>query len=147
MKKVIYSLLGLFTFAILFFGFSYAKECITLWHNDVCIDLQKRGDDYTMTRSVTCRDWSCSLRCDVVLPHTIENVWSCNWSFEYDSNSTETIKVNININGVPGQITWKYNFRSWKWTSSSSHSYYDDDDDDYYYDDDDDYYYDDDDDD
>ena len=129
MKKLISSILSLWIFSLFFFGFWFAScQTISLWSNSVCIDIENDWDwYYSLTyQNLSCRAGGCSMYCDVQLPNgVLTNGWMCNWTFEYNWNSTEKIRIYVNIDWYNGVIERYYNFRngSWGWSSSSSSNY------------------------
>ena len=122
-------------------GFASAAsdtQCIDLGRNRVCVNIEKQGNNYYASRTVSCHDDSCGVWCDAITDSTIFNLWGCDGSFYYDWNWIENFKINIMVNGIYWQISGRYNFSRWSRSSLSTNSsennnnWYDDDDD--YYD-------------
>jgi len=128
-------------FSLLFGGVSADAQCINLGDNHVCVDVEKQWNTYYVSNDVSCRNGDCGLWCDAEIANTtITNVGGCNGSFRYNWNWTNSLKINIMMNGIYGQIDGRYNYNGGYWVSSSSNSS-ENRDDDYRYDDDDRDYY------
>jgi hypothetical protein len=68
MKKLLNLILILSFSMLLFLGFSMACENVNLDDGEVCIDINKNGDNYTLDTDLTCDTSSCALSCHILVP-------------------------------------------------------------------------------
>lgn len=125
------NLLKLFSLWVLislfaWFSFASSSDCIErdLWNNSICVSIDKWSSNrYTLHSQIDC-NWSCPVSCSILLPdNTLEQVWTCNGSFYYDSNSTEKVKLYMNVWNEFGTIEAYYNFRNgYRWNEEPSGS-------------------------
>ena len=120
MKKVLSFILLLWA---IFWWATFACEEVEMTNGDVCIDIEKDDDTYTLERTLTNTNWSVSLRCDILLPNNqLKYVGACNGEFTYDWEWSKKIKIYVQLNGDNDNIEQYYDFDDGEWTDSSSSS-------------------------
>lgn len=96
---------------------SASNDCIerTIWNNSICVSIDKRSNNtYKLNSDIDCNDNSCSVSCWILRPDNVqEDVWRCNGSFSYNSNSSEKVRIYIKLWNNPTQtIEAYYDFRN-----------------------------------
>ena len=116
MKKILW----IASFLTLFSGVSLAN-CLTVKFDNgdsFCVAMEKSGKTYSA--SITDKKLSSAtntLRCELLLPDkSLENLWACNGSFSYSSNSTEKIRLYVRYNQTYYTvINTDFDFSEWEW--------------------------------
>ena len=126
MKKLL-ALLILLGWSYLLSSSVFAKDCLDLsfTDGDICINIDKDDDEYTLDADLSDTNWTVSLKCDVLLPdNTLKNVWACDGSFTYSKEDSRKIKLYVRLNNEYKTKEAYYNFDDWeRWSSSSNNNW------------------------
>ncbi|HMT01120.1 MAG TPA: hypothetical protein PKC14_02230 [Candidatus Absconditabacterales bacterium] len=104
-------ILSIFSFGLLFFGFSSAN-CISFDAGNVCLYVNKYGSNYTVSNTITNANNSLlALTCDVLTPDgTIQSLGACNGSFTYSNGGVRNLKFYVRLENQYLAREFSYDF-------------------------------------
>lgn len=113
-KKASYVLL----LALIFIGGTYVSACENMSFDDadVCINIDKDGSNYELNTNID-TNTDVAITCHILLPDGEDRNISknnCQWTFTYDDENTEKIKLYVIVNGEYDTLEEYYNFDRWE---------------------------------
>ncbi|MFZ2150609.1 MAG: hypothetical protein WAZ12_04230 [Candidatus Absconditicoccaceae bacterium] len=112
MKKLL-ALLVLLGGSYLLTANVFASDCLELsfTDGDICINIDKDDDTYTLNPDLSSTNGTVSLKCDILLPdNTLKNVGACDGDFTYSKEKTEKVKLYVRLNNEYKSKEAYYNF-------------------------------------